>query len=180
MASYYPLEYTAQRNLNQSFAPVPLAQVYVFESGPGGQMKPLFPDATGTPGTALQQPIDCDNDGFMRVYTTPGRVRVDMLVDEFLTVSTEMVIADDDHISVPVLNEHPQGAVNGVNKVFVLNQVPMGSDVAFFVNGTLWDQIAISANPVGRQYNVEGAVIDTGDAPQTGDIIRVIYTPVRT
>lgn len=180
MPSYYPLELVISRNVRNALAPVKGAEITVFGAGPNGEAKPIFQDPAGAAGSEVPQPFYTDDNGFFRVYTTSGRTKVNVKIDQFLTESMEIVIPDDDNISPPIWGEKlPAEKLDGTNKTFVLNQIPMGGRAALFVDGVLWDQVELTSNPVGRQYNVEGPIISTGDPPMTGAIATVMYTPIK-
>lgn len=175
----YPLHITVSRNLKQSQAVVPTAKVYVYEDKPDGLPKVLYPDRTGAPGTELKQPLDLDENAHVLVYTTSGRARVDQKIDDYLTQSFHVVLADDDSISLPVWGELPSGTPDGVLTIFVLSQVPVGGKVALYVDGLRWRQVDLNVNPVGSQFNVEGAILTLGTAPLTGSVVMADYTPVK-
>jgi len=65
--------------------------------------------------------------------------------------------------------ERPTGAVNGVNKVFLLSRTPRPNTELVFVNGIL-------KNPAADgDYIIEGNKITMAEAPATGSIILVNY-----
>lgn len=174
----YPLEICIVRNLGNTLSIAAKAKIIVVNST-SGQIKPVFSSPSGDPTSEVEQPFTVEELGTPRVYTTPGRTRVDAEIDEALTQSYEVIIADDDNISPPVWGEEPQGSVDGTNKTFVLSKVPLGGRAAFFVDGIKWKQVDLTVNPVGREFNTEGVVITTGDAPLTGAVLQVSYTPAR-
>lgn len=175
----YPLHITVSRNLKQSLAVVPTAQVFVYEDKPDGLPKPLYPDRTAAPGTEIKQPVPVDPNAQALVYTTPGRVRVDQKIDEFLTVSFHLTLADDDNISLPIWGELPSGTPDGVLQTFVLAKVPIGGKVSLYVDGLRWRQVDLNVNPFGNQFNVEGAILTLGTPPLTGAVVLADYTPVK-
>lgn len=175
----YPLWIIVERNLKQSIAPVPKAKVFVYQSAAGGAQKPLYPDAIGAPGSMIDQPIEVDANGEILVYTTPGRTRVDMQIDPFLTKSIELVIPDDDNIITPIRGEEPSGTPDGVLTSFALSRTPLGGKAALYVDGLRWRQVDLNVAPFGREFNVEGAVLTLGDPPLTGAVLLVDYTPVK-
>lgn len=174
----YPLEICIVRNLGSTLSIAPKAKIIVVNAT-SGQVKPVYSSPTGDPTSEIEQPFTVEDIGTNRVHTSPGRTRVDAEIDEALTQSYEVVIADDDNISPPVWGEEPQGAVDGANKTFVLSKVPLGGRAALFVDGIMWKQVDLTVNPVGRQFNTEGVVITTGDAPLTGAVVQVNYTPAK-
>jgi len=73
-------------------------------------------------------------------------------------------------VAVPAFidNETPTGAVNGINKTFVLSQTPQPSTgLELYNNGLLMTQ--------GVDYTLLGPIISFIIAPSLGDIIRAFY-----
>lgn len=68
-----------------------------------------------------------------------------------------------------VANDVPTGLVNGINTVFVLNNVPVDGTVELTLNG-------IDQEPGGsNDYVIVGAIITFNKAPRAGSIILAHY-----
>ncbi len=110
----------------------------------------LAADLNGEVTAVLGTPTDC--------------VRVDGTAGPCGTAPTQIAFVDA---------ETPSGAVNGVNRVFLLSQVPSpAASVQFFRNGILQKasvDFSLSGNTV---------TFDVNSTPQTGDVLSVSFRTV--
>lgn len=172
----YPYKFVLTKNVRQALVPVRGAKVLVFRSGSDVQ-KPLYPTAIEDTGSLI--PADTlvtDVNGEVQFFTTPGRIRVDAIIDDVTTRSIEDVIADQDMLILEVFNETPGGSLTGTN--FTLVQSVLGNKISLYVNGTLWNFVSSNVTPSGAQYTVVNNLITTGQAPGAGANLVANYIPV--
>ena len=172
--AFYPYTYVATKNVKQALVPADSVDVYVYRLGDAGlgssNQKALYTSVSGDANSSITQPMRTDVNGRVQFYTTPGRIRIDTVVDGSLTMSHYDVIVDQEGIITPYINTTVTPLPDNTNKDFTLSVLPNKDKVAVYVDGSRYKQVS-GETTNANEYSISGTVITFGVAPSTGAVI---------
>lgn len=173
----YPYKFIATKNVKQAIVPVPLTQVFVYDTSIGGQGSTVLKTIYSGPDEAITsvyvQPVQTNTNGEIIFYAHAGRIKIESKIDSSTFVLHHDVIVDQDNITSSIINESPEGSVNGTNNTFGLMSSPRNNNVALYVDGLRY---RLSLGELeAKEFSLYNKVITIEPAPTIGSVIIVDY-----